>query len=60
MRNYFLMTGADSLTYLSVEGLQRAVQFNMKTKHRKESGHCTACLTGLSTNCTKICRFFFN
>lgn len=44
----FLMTGADSLEYLSVEGLQRAVQFNMKTKHRKESGHCTACLTGLS------------
>lgn len=47
---FFVMTGADSLAYLSVEGLQRAVQFNMKTKHRKESGHCTACLTGSSTN----------
>lgn len=38
--------GADSLAYLSVEGLKRAVQFNMKTKDRKRSSHCTACLTG--------------
>lgn len=39
-------TGADSLAYLSVEGLKRAVQYNMKTKNRAASGHCTACLTG--------------
>lgn len=38
--------GADSLAYLSVEGLKRAVQYNMKRKNRAESGHCTACLTG--------------
>lgn len=40
------ITGADSLAYLSVEGLKRAVQYNMKRKNRAESGHCTACLTG--------------
>lgn len=39
-------TGADSLEYLSVEGLKRAVEFNMKSKNRGQSGHCTACLTG--------------
>lgn len=39
-------TGADSLSYLSVEGLKRAVQYNMQSKNRTQSGHCTACLTG--------------
>lgn len=39
-------SGADSLEYLSVDGLKRAVQYNMKSKNRAESGHCTACLTG--------------
>lgn len=40
--------GADSLEYLSVEGLKEAVQLRMKVdKERKGSfGHCTACLTG--------------
>ncbi|BES93797.1 Glutamine phosphoribosylpyrophosphate amidotransferase [Nesidiocoris tenuis] len=37
-------TGADSLAYLSVEGLRKAVQKNIKDT--KEVGHCTACLTG--------------
>lgn len=41
-----LSTGADSLCYLSVEGLKRAVQYNMKSKNPAQSGHCTACLTG--------------
>lgn len=41
-----LSTGADSLCYLSVDGLKRAVQYNMKSKNRAQSGHCTACLTG--------------
>lgn len=41
-----LHTGADSLFYLSVDGLKRAVQYNMKSKNRAQSGHCTACLTG--------------
>lgn len=38
--------GADSLAYLSVEGLQRAVQLNMKKNNPEKVGHCTACLTG--------------
>lgn len=36
--------GADSLKYLSVEGLVKAVQLNRKGS--TEGGHCTACLTG--------------
>lgn len=45
--NFFdFSTGADSLCYLSVDGLKRAVQYNMKSKNRAHSGHCTACLTG--------------
>lgn len=43
--NLFL-TGADSLAYLSVEGLKRAVKFNMSSNDRNERSHCTACLTG--------------
>ncbi|XP_013166969.1 PREDICTED: amidophosphoribosyltransferase-like isoform X1 [Papilio xuthus] len=39
--------GADSLEYLSVEGLVSAVHYNMKTcAETGLGGHCTACLTG--------------
>ncbi|KAI4485031.1 hypothetical protein M0802_012833 [Mischocyttarus mexicanus] len=38
--------GADSLTYLSVEGLVQAVRHNMDNKESSYVGHCTACLTG--------------
>ncbi|KAL4721130.1 hypothetical protein ACJJTC_009410 [Scirpophaga incertulas] len=39
--------GADSLEYLSVEGLVSAVHYNMKTVPSDGlGGHCTACLTG--------------
>ncbi|KAM3956271.1 LOW QUALITY PROTEIN: amidophosphoribosyltransferase [Aphomia sociella] len=39
--------GADSLEYLSVEGLVSAVHYNMKTTPSDGvGGHCTACLTG--------------
>ncbi|XP_050299681.1 amidophosphoribosyltransferase-like isoform X2 [Anthonomus grandis grandis] len=40
-----LKVGADSLHYLSVQGLVRAVQKDIKVDGR-EIGHCTACLTG--------------
>ncbi|XP_030764530.1 amidophosphoribosyltransferase-like [Sitophilus oryzae] len=40
-----LKVGADSLQYLSVEGLVKAVNKDLKIKKR-EVGHCTACLTG--------------
>lgn len=39
-------TGADSLAYLSVEGLVKAVRQNMDNKDKDCIGHCTACLTG--------------
>ena len=35
--------GADSLVYLSVEGLLEAVTKGIRNK---DSGHCVACLTG--------------
>ncbi|XP_050520908.1 amidophosphoribosyltransferase-like isoform X2 [Daktulosphaira vitifoliae] len=38
--------GADSLAYLSVEGLKAAVIDKMPNKNSIEVGHCTACLTG--------------
>lgn len=38
-------SGADSLEYLSVEGLVKAVQRDIKPQNC-EVGHCTACLTG--------------
>lgn len=38
--------GADSLEYLSVEGLVRAVRRDIKAKPEQKIGHCTACLTG--------------
>lgn len=38
--------GADSLEYLSVEGLKKAVNLNRQPLNPSKSGHCTACLTG--------------
>lgn len=40
-----MITGADSLAYLSVEGLVKAVRWKIK-KGKNDIGHCTACLTG--------------
>ncbi|KAF7268795.1 hypothetical protein GWI33_018144 [Rhynchophorus ferrugineus] len=39
--------GADTLEYLSVEGLIKAVRSDLKTKSTAKVGHCTACLTGV-------------
>ncbi|XP_065226900.1 amidophosphoribosyltransferase-like [Planococcus citri] len=39
-------TGADSLAYLSVDGLLKAVRHGIKNEFVQNSGHCTACLTG--------------
>ena len=36
--------GADSLVYLSVDGLQKAVRKGINMQ--PSVGHCTACLTG--------------
>lgn len=36
--------GADSLVYLSIDGLKQAVQEGVKKS--SPVGHCTACLTG--------------
>lgn len=41
-----ISTGADSLAYLSVEGLVKAVQINKAQCNPSKSGYCTACLTG--------------
>ena len=38
--------GADSLVYLSVDGLLSAVRKSIQTRSSKPPGHCTACLTG--------------
>ncbi|XP_059490537.1 amidophosphoribosyltransferase-like [Neocloeon triangulifer] len=38
--------GADSLAYLSNEGLVQAVRHKIANKDSPEIGHCTACLTG--------------
>ncbi|EDW50760.1 amidophosphoribosyltransferase [Drosophila sechellia] len=38
--------GADSLAYLSVEGLVKAVQMNKAHVNPLKAGYCTACLTG--------------
>jgi len=38
--------GADSLVYLSIEGLKSAVTYNIREKDPKKIGHCTACLSG--------------
>lgn len=39
-------SGADSLQYLNVDGLIKAVRWDIKTKSPAKIGHCTACLTG--------------
>ena len=41
-----VQVGADSLVYLSVEGLEKAVQSGIKLEKERKVGHCTACLTG--------------
>lgn len=46
LQNNNIISGADSLAYLSVEGLKRAVLLKQKTENPEQSGHCTACLTG--------------
>ena len=38
--------GANSLVYLSVDGLKKAVQRGITGNALKIVGHCTACLTG--------------
>lgn len=38
--------GADSLVYLSLEGLLTAVQSGIQNADDKKIGHCTACLNG--------------
>jgi amidophosphoribosyltransferase len=38
--------GADSLVYLSIEGLENAVKYAIREKDQKKIGHCTACLSG--------------
>lgn len=38
--------GADSLMYLSVDGLVQAVRHGMNNRDSSNIGHCTACLTG--------------
>ena len=38
--------GADSLAYLSVDGLYSAVRRGIQANTSKPSGHCAACLTG--------------
>ena len=44
--NHFQFPGADSLEYLSVEGLKTAVQAGIKEQSDDKMGHCVACLTG--------------
>ena len=38
--------GANSLVYLSVDGLKKAVQQGIIGNTSRTVGHCTACLTG--------------
>ena len=38
--------GADSLAYISLEGLTEAVRRGMKNPTSSSVGHCTACLSG--------------
>lgn len=42
---FLIFLGADSLAYLSVDGLETAVKLKMD-KSNRSGGHCTACLTG--------------
>jgi len=43
---FFYVLGADSLAYLSVDGLVQAVRYRIAEKNSSKVGHCTACLTG--------------
>jgi len=38
--------GADSVVYLTVDGLVQAVQSGIEKSEEENIGHCTACLTG--------------
>ena len=38
--------GADSLVYLSLEGLETAVRSGIAKPASEKIGHCTACLSG--------------
>jgi len=40
------ITGADSLVYLSIEGLISAITYSIREKDPKKVGHCVACLSG--------------
>lgn len=42
-----IFLGADSLQYLSLEGLIKAVRSDIKSKVSHKVGHCTACLSGI-------------
>lgn len=42
-----MLLGADSLEYLSLPGLIKAVRSDIKTKSNSKVGHCTACLNGV-------------
>lgn len=44
---FFAILGADSLEYLSLPGLIKAVRSDIKTKNNSKVGHCTACLNGV-------------
>lgn len=46
VNNEWFNAGADSLEYLSVNGLIQAVNYGVMNKDQQTSGHCTACLTG--------------
>lgn len=45
--NTIFVSGADSLAYLSIEGLIKAVRSDIKSKASQKVGHCTACLSGI-------------
>jgi hypothetical protein len=42
----YFVSGADSLQYLSVDGLVKATQEGITKDNNKSVGHCVACLTG--------------
>lgn len=44
---YQFFLGANSLEYLSLEGLIKAVRSDLKSKSSHKVGHCTACLSGI-------------
>jgi len=46
IQHYCHVLGADSVVYLTVEGLVEAVQSGIEDLDKNDKGHCTACLTG--------------